>query len=342
MDFQTRIWGRFTNKENTNLIGIKNVTKTTKTEQSVPLPCSVLQKTCAILLKSDYLAKKVQQSKYLRKSTVSLLFFFADHLSKNLKGPSVKKIHAKKNEFKIIIDPKNGKLDKIIYVFSVWEPELSKIMDKYANKNEIFIDVGANIGYHSLYASNLFKKIIAFEPLPMAYNQFKESVKINNYKNITVHQLACSNKEGKSRIYYYRDSLSHSTIDKPPAKGAHKKPTSLEIKTVTLDSFLKKTKNRIGLIKIDVEGYEPLVMEGLKKIIKKHKPVIITEYHPVQLNNIKKGQALGYLETLDKDYKLIDLQNAEKIEDVKKYMKCKYKQVKEKTSKSDILLIPKK
>ena len=327
------------------------MTKTTKTEQALllpvskalPLPVSVLQKTFATLLKNDYLTKKVLQNEYLRKFAVSILFLFVNHLSKNLKGPSVKKIYTKKNEFKIIIDPKNGKLDKIIYVFSMYEPELSKIMEKYANKNEIFIDVGANTGYHSLYASELFKEVIAFEPLPMAYNQFKESVKINNYKNITVHQLACSNKEGKSRIYYYKNVIAEATIGKYPTKRENKKkPESLEIKTVTLDRFLKKTKNRIGLIKIDVEGYEPLVMEGLKKIIKKHKPVIITEYHPAQLNTIKKGAALEYLETLDKNYRLIDLEDREKIEDVKKYMKYRYKYTKEQISKSDILLTPKK
>ena len=87
------------------------------------------------------------------------------------------------------------------------------------------------------------------------------------------------------------------------------KPASLESKTVALDRFLKKTKNRIALIKIDVEGYEPLVIEGMKEILKKHKPVIITEYHPTQLDAIKKGQALGYLETLDKNYRIIDLES---------------------------------
>ena len=129
---QTPILNGFTNKGNPPLIGIKNVTKTTKTEQAVPLHFSVLQKTFGSLIKNDYLAKKVRQNNYLRKSAVNILFFFADHLSKTLKGPSVKKIHTKKNEFKIILDPKNGKLDKIIYVFSVWEPEISKIVEKYA------------------------------------------------------------------------------------------------------------------------------------------------------------------------------------------------------------------
>ena len=271
------------------------------------------------------------------------MFFLINHLSKNFKGTSIKKINTKKNQFKIIIDPKNGKLDKIIYVCNVFEPEISKLIEKYENKNEIFIDIGANIGYHALYASQFFKGVIAFEPLPPACEQLKKSIKINNYKNVTIHQLACSNKEGKSRIYYYRDRLSRATIGKYPVKREHKtKPASLEIKTVALDRFLKKTKNRIGLIKIDVEGYEPLVIEGMKEIIKKHKPVIITEYHPTQLDAIKKGQALGYLETLDKNYRIIDLESRKKIEDLKKYMKYRYKRVKERISKSDLLLIPKK
>ena len=185
------------------------MTRGTKAEQAPHSRAFSLRKIFSTLLKPVWLIKTIMQHKYLRKPSVKVMCFLLNHCAgKILRAFPCNKTNTKKNQFKIIIDPKNGKLDKIIYLCNVFEPEISKLIEKYENKNELFIDIGTNIGYHALYASQFFKGVIAFEPLPPACEQLKKSIKINNYKNVTLHQLACSNKEGKSRIYYYIDRQS--------------------------------------------------------------------------------------------------------------------------------------
>ena len=303
---------------------------------------SMIQKLIKLLLKNDFLRNKVKQNKFLERTAKNILIQLIKHFSRNLKGPVVKTISLENCEFKILVDPGNGTLEGVIYSFNIWEPEISKLIKKNANKNQSFVDVGANIGYHSLYASFFFKEVIAFEPLPSVFNQFKQSIKLNNFTNIVAHNLACSNKEGKSHIHYYRDDVANSSLNKSPTKKkSDQEPESLEIETVTLDRFLKKTRDRIGLVKIDVEGHEPLVIEGMKEIIKKHKPLIITEFLPTGLNKIKQGQDLEFLETLNKDYELIDIERNKKILSLKKYVK-EFKQTPNEVPYSNLLLIPKK
>ena len=87
-------------------------------------------------------------------------------------------------KFKIFLNARNGDTDRQILALHVYEPKISELIRKYSNKDDVFVDVGANIGYHSLYASFFFKKVVAFEPLPSVFNQFKESIILNGITNI--------------------------------------------------------------------------------------------------------------------------------------------------------------
>ena len=301
---------------------------------------SIVRMASNFLFKNDFLRKKVKRNQFLNKPARKILGLLSKHYVKNLKSPFINTISLNGREFKILIDPRNGEVEQIIYFLNQYEPEISELIRKHSNKNKVFVDVGANVGYHSLYASFFFKEVIAFEPLPSVFNQFKESIRLNNFSNVTVHKLACSDKGGKSHIYYHRHNLGGSSMNDPKKRIRDPKLESIEIKTVTLDHFLKKTRNRIGLVKIDVEGHEPLVIEGMKEIIKKHKPIIITEFLPGQLNKIKQKQDIEFLETLSKDYELTDVEDGKKITDLKKYVK--FKHATNKIAFANILLVPKK
>ena len=319
------------------------VKSTLKQNKHIPLEDSIIQKLIKILLKNKFLVNSVEKNEFLRKKALDSFMPLRKDSIRKLNGPVIKTISLGAHKFKILIDPRrNGSLEEVIYFVSHWELEISELIMKHSNKNEIFVDVGANNGYHSLYASFFFKEVVAFEPLPSVFNQFKQSIKLNNFSNIKVHNLACSNKQGKNRIYYYRDDPAISSLNgSPTIKRSNQEPESLEIKTVSLDRFLKKTKNRIGLVKMDVEGHEHLVIEGMKEIIKKHKPLIITEFLPVGLNKIKQGHDLEFLETLSEYYEFIDIERNKKVRDLKKYVK-EIKRMKKEIPCSNLFLVPKK
>ena len=302
---------------------------------------SIIQKIVSSLLKNTVLKGKLKHNKFLRKTSEYIFILLRRYYSRNLKIPVIKTVSLGRREFKILLMPSGGLVEQTIYSFDHWEPEISKLIQKNSDKEGIFVDVGANIGYHSLYASFFFKKVVAFEPLPSVFNQFKQSIKLNNFTNIVAHNLACSNKEGKSLIYYGEDLGGSSLNNSLTKKGSSQKDCSLEVTTVTLDCFLKDAKSRISLIKMDVEGHEPLVIEGMKKIIKNHRPIIMTEFFPTGLNKIKKGQDLEFLENLSKDYEIIDIEKNKKTLDFKKYVK-KSEHKPEENFISNLLLVPKK
>jgi len=125
------------------------------------------------------------------------------------------------------------------------------------NDKDIIIDVGANNGDFYLCFN---KKIqyYAFEPSPKVYSNL-----IYNIKNQNLYNLGVSNQEKKNIKFYLNDEFGDSSII-PMENYTEVK----NIQTITLDSIISKIQKKIKLIKIEAEGFEPEVLEGLKKYIR--------------------------------------------------------------------------
>ena len=91
-----------------------------------------------------------------------------------------------------------GLIEDCIAEKGCWEPGIAKTLAKFLKDGSIFIDVGANIGYHILYLASMFPgiKCIGFEPNPDILKQFINNIKINRFKNIAVYDHAVGNREG--------------------------------------------------------------------------------------------------------------------------------------------------
>ncbi|MBI4948362.1 FkbM family methyltransferase [Candidatus Berkelbacteria bacterium] len=130
-------------------------------------------------------------------------------------------------------------------------------------------DVGANIGNHSVYFA-LFtnaKKIFSFEPVPQIYKALEENIRLNKLEGkIIPRNCAIGEKKGQCSVAY-----------EPHKKGGVAKVKSLRgsVPMDTLDNLIGSEK--IGLIKIDVEGFEPQVLRGAKKILAEQDPYIFAE-----------------------------------------------------------------
>jgi FkbM family methyltransferase len=179
-------------------------------------------------------------------------------------------------------------LGKILHTKKIWwEIYMLKYFMKYYKKNTNVIDIGANIGSHTLLLSEIVSpnnKIYSFEPVYADIVEknvkanhlnnvviFNEGVgKKNEEINIDIFNRNCPINFGKfSLINNYKNptSLSKNTLNKC-------KPSKKNIKIVTLDS---KKLNNISLIKIDVEGMELDVLEGAIETIKNNRPTIFIE-----------------------------------------------------------------
>ena len=151
----------------------------------------------------------------------------------------------------------------------------------------IIFDVGANDGESIERFKKIFSKfkIYSFEPDENAYQRLKK--KYHSKQNIEIYDFGISNKNGVQKFYSYaHDKISslmqldaNSKLYKS-RKIAKKSGDDFEklknIKLVKLDSFVKdKSISRINILKIDVQGYEPEVIEGAKDLIENNKIDII-------------------------------------------------------------------
>jgi len=190
-----------------------------------------------------------------------------------------------RNGFKIRLY-KNSELSRLIYQ-EKFENDIIKFLSTYLKKGDVFIDVGANIGLFSLLAAKVINsegKVYSFEPCLSTFNKLTENVFINNILNIECINNALSEKE--------EIKVLHSSLDGFDAwntLGKYSKSQNYEceeVKTITLDSFMDKINKSVSLIKIDVEGWEMLVIKGAKTILSREDaPTLIIEFDDENAKN---------------------------------------------------------
>lgn len=141
--------------------------------------------------------------------------------------------------------------------------------EKHIPKHGTFLDIGANIGNHSMMFRELFNnQIISFEGNPLNYILlYKNTSQLPNIKSICI---GLSNKSGLTEFCYDSNNYGGGGIF-PNLKNQY--PT-IPVYLTTLDSF---EFSDISFIKIDVENHEMFVIEGGLNTIKKNKPVIWIE-----------------------------------------------------------------
>ncbi len=135
--------------------------------------------------------------------------------------------------------------------------------------NSIFIDVGANQGCTSILASKVLNNdkndgvVIAFEPSQSSYKLMKKNIDLNICKNIFTFNKAISSE--KSELY-----LDESDIENSGASHISEKGNPIVASTITVDDIRKISKHKNIYVKIDTEGYEMFVLQGLKDLFKEN------------------------------------------------------------------------
>ena len=182
-----------------------------------------------------------------------------------------------------------------------YEDSILCILELFFNKNlaqvnkNIALDVGANIGNHSIFLSKFFKEVHSFEPNPFTYDILTINSKYaapNN--NIISYKIGISDKECTLPFSINRTNFGNSKIDFE--NNSNKDQILIEVQSIDKIDYFKE--KNISLIKIDVEGHEINVLRGAKKTIKSHKPIILFEQGADEIHN-GSSEAIDYLTSLD-------------------------------------------
>lgn len=190
-------------------------------------------------------------------------------------------------------------------------PEISgelsflKKMVPALKSDSVILDVGANVGGYSnlIREYNKQVQIYAFEPHYKTFENLQKNAVKNQYKALN---LACGEKRAKLELYDYeeRDGSSHASLYKEAiVELRQSKIVSHAVDVIDLDSFLfERNIEKVSLLKLDVEGNEYRVLQGLKKAIDQGKiEVIHFEFNEM---NIFSRVFFKDFQDLLKDYRL--------------------------------------
>ncbi|MGF6769048.1 FkbM family methyltransferase [Paraburkholderia sp. GAS199] len=154
-----------------------------------------------------------------------------------------------------------------------WLSQYKNIFDGIA------IDIGANIGNHSLYFSDFYRKVLSFEPASRTYKLL--SINADLTENIACYNVGISSSNRDALLHVDHENLGGSFVSTEPS--AHTQAIRLQ----TLDSVVNGAEP-IKLIKLDVEGHEYDALLGSESVIRKNSPVILFEQH---LSDFVDGQS---------------------------------------------------
>jgi FkbM family methyltransferase len=163
----------------------------------------------------------------------------------------------------------------------------------------VLVDVGANIGVYTLLLRSISPlPIIAYEPQPFLFKLLQSNIAYNELPDVKTRNVACGSSRGRLNfsIGINGSVVSKATKTKKNISGASLAALDLEqeagitqvgdavvrVPVTTLDEDLADVPS-VALLKIDCEGFEYEVLRGAANIIKRHRPRLVLEVHPTQL-----------------------------------------------------------
>jgi FkbM family methyltransferase len=186
-----------------------------------------------------------------------------------------------------------------------YELDKQRALRQFVKTGMTVYDIGAQAGFYTLFFSRLVGqsgKVYAFEPFAENIASLISHVRMNAIENITVVQVAVADKSGLGGFTV--DCGKHEN-GLTRAQGA-----SLLVATVGLDEAVHKHGVALpDLIKMDVEGSEAAVLEGARRILVQHRPVVFIALHGEE----QRRACQSLLEQMQ--YQLHDLSGARIAED---------------------------
>ncbi|MFZ2739258.1 MAG: FkbM family methyltransferase [Burkholderiaceae bacterium] len=152
-----------------------------------------------------------------------------------------------------------------------------KFLGKRALVAGIAVDVGANIGNHSLYFSEHFEQVVSLEPNPRVFELLCFNVKLRG--NIQPFNIGASDTGGEMALSFSPGNWGGGQL----VGGSQDQSNTFSVTVKRLDELDALASRSVGLIKIDVEGHELPVLKGAIKLLLRSRPGILFEQQPADI-----------------------------------------------------------
>jgi FkbM family methyltransferase len=160
------------------------------------------------------------------------------------------------------------------YLLGASEPDLQRAFEQHVRPGDVVYDIGANVGFFALLGARLATPtghVYAFEPMDANVRSLRRNLELNDVRHADIVQAAVSDSQGRLRMSRgYNQATGHL---------AEVGDDLLEVTTTTVDAFVAAGHRRPSVVKIDVEGAEDRVLEGMRATLSDHRPVVLCELH---------------------------------------------------------------
>lgn len=174
------------------------------------------------------------------------------------------------------------------------ETEVQEALRRTVSRGATVWDVGANVGFFTLLAARLTGptgRVVAFEPSPPAIPGLRENVALNGLDHVEIVESAVAGAPGRARLLQVgQHSWSHLED-----RGRHPGTTAVvEVDVTTVDAEVAAGRPAPDVVKIDVEGSEIAVLEGMRDTLAAHGPALVIELHATNREVMDLLDAAGY------------------------------------------------
>jgi FkbM family methyltransferase len=157
-----------------------------------------------------------------------------------------------------------------------YEKELTDL-HRFLRPGMVVVDGGASCGIYTVAAARLVGpsgRVFSFEPAAEAFSVLRKNIELNYLVNVKAHCAALSDRGGTAPLYHHAHGPNSFSLGPPESSAIQ----SEQVATFSLDEiFRKENTERLGFIKLDVEGAEELALRGAERIIAQSNPTILFE-----------------------------------------------------------------
>jgi FkbM family methyltransferase len=169
------------------------------------------------------------------------------------------------------------------YLNNAFEDFTADLLVNLSSRATLFVDIGAHYGFYSLLigSAHPHTRVIAFEPAPGNFRIFQKALELNNLAHVKALNCAISDREG-SRPFMVAAHSSRCGFHPSHLSNIIK---TIDVETTVLDRYLEDVPGGLIVIKIDTEGHEYTILEGLASFIENAVTDIriVMEFHPEML-----------------------------------------------------------
>lgn len=208
---------------------------------------------------------------------LELEFFYKSRVASELSATSLK-VEAVPG-LRMFLQPDDTTITPVTLGWGEWEPTETYWIGRMLEPGDTFVDVGANVGYFTLLAGSIVGDeghVYSFEPDPIAFSYLEKNVRLNGLENVTLVQKAASNERGTLQLFIAAENKGdHRIYQTEEGRSA------IDVEAISLDEYFADAMGSLDVVKIDTQGAEGVILDGMTKTLAAHPDLIIAlEFWP--------------------------------------------------------------